>query len=280
MKRQSIENSIFPLVTIKQYNYYIIGSNLNEFFCSLQYKNVFNLLKELAEKNDIKDPKKTEDFSRGKLILLISVFASQRNYHSDNNTKKALNKIVELIHEFSGENKLKEINLLEDMYCVLPNNELRVDLLVKIVNTISTDEGLFRCNKSRLEEIVNNFNNFDYENEKVMKFYVELSILLQINKNFEFMHMSSSNISKFIIENFSEACKRPELLKILFFNLFNKLSTINFNYDLNTLNSGLNSLPQERKMVEAILNNNLKEVNNLDIKYFKNTYGSGNMIFK
>jgi len=165
------------------------------------------------------------------------------------------------------------------MYYLLPNNELKVDLLVKILGNISSDEGLFRSNKSRLEEIVNDFNNFDYGKENIMKFYVELYMVLQINKNFEFMNKIISKFSKFFNENFSESSKRPELLKIHFFNLFNKLSTTNFNYDLNTFNSCLNKLPQESKLVDAILKNNLKEVNDFDITYFKNTYGSGTSFY-
>jgi hypothetical protein len=233
------------------------------------------LLKELSEKSDIKDPKKAEDFSRGKLILLFSVFATQRNYHSDVNTKKALNKLVEIIHQFAGENKYTEMNFLEDLYYLLPNSDLKVDLLINILNIISTDVGLFRSNKSRLEEIINNFNNFDYGKENIVKIYVELSKVLETNKSFEFLNNDNIKINKFISDNFSEASKRPELLKIYFYNLFNKLSTQNFNTDLNTFKTGLSSLAQESKFVDAILKNNLQGVKDLDISYFNNTYGSG-----
>jgi transcription termination factor NusB len=222
------------------------------------------LLKELSEKSDIKDPKKAEDFSRGKLILLFSVFATQRNYHSDVNTKKALNKLVEIIHQFSGENKYTEMNFLEDLYYLLPNSDLKVDLLINILNIISTDVGLFRSNKSRLEEIINNFNNFDYGKENIVKIYVELSKVLETNKSFEFLNNDNIKINKFISDNFSEASKRPELLKIYFYNT-----------DLNTFKTGLSSLAQESKFVDAILKNNLQGVKDLDISYFNNTYGSG-----
>ena len=276
MKREYVKNSTSPKVLSINSNSFL-DSNVNEYFSTLQYSRLTSLLKELSEKSDIKDQKKIEEFHRGKLILLLSVFTSQRNFHTDMNTKKAFNNVVELIKQFAGENKYTFVNILEDFYALLPKSELKLDLTSIILEVIPTEEGLFRSNRGRLEEVLSDLIDADFGKEVAFKVYAALSKVLETNKSFDVMERLGEKIGAQIATNLAEASKRPEVLKLYFFILLNKLSTKNFNTNFATLKSSFSSLTNESKLVEAIVNNNIQGVSNFDAAYFTNTYGSGKL---
>jgi len=156
----------------------------------------------------------------------------------------------------------------------LPKSNLKVDMLITILEIISTEEGIFRSNRTRLEEILIDFNNSNFDRESVFRVYTALSEVLQSNKSFDFLNRLNGKIYQLISENLGEASKKLELLRIYFYLLFNKLSS-NFNNDLSILKTSLSNSSQESKFVEAIVNNNLQGVKELDTAYFNSTYGTG-----
>ena len=240
------------------------------------------ILKESANKNDIKDSKKVEEFNRNKLLLLLSLFTGQKNFQSsqkDQKTIKAFSNVVEIIKKVAGDNKYSYVTILEDFYSLLPaSSELKCDLLVVILESLNEDPSVYKSNKDRLSEILVDFNNFEFKKENYFKIYSILSKVLEQNKNFDLLKKKSvsSKIALLISHNLTEVQSFIGLDKLYFFILFNKFSIENFSANLTNLNSFFNSLSNESKVVQSIINSNLQIVKDLDANYFINTYGNSN----
>ena len=216
--------------------------------------------------------------------MLLSLFTGQKyflNSQKDQKTIKAFSNAVEIIKIVAGDNKYSSVSILEDFYALLPaSSELKCDLLVVILESLNEDPCVYKSNKDRFLEILIDFNNLEFKKENYFKIYSILSKVLEQNKNFDFLEKKSvsSKIALYISQNLTEVQSFIGLDKLYFFILFNKFSIENFSTNLTNLNSFFNSLTNESKVVQSIINNNLQNIKDLDANYFINTYGNSHGI--
>ena len=104
--------------------------------------------------------KRIDEYVQDKLILILSIIFKQRNFICDENNKKLLSKIFELIDSTSHNNYSQLIKV----YYILPeNSNFKVDLLKHLFNKITNIKPYIESIKNMIHDLENRKTNYSDE---------------------------------------------------------------------------------------------------------------------
>jgi hypothetical protein len=128
--------------------------------------------------------KRIDEYVQDKLILILSIIFKQRNFTYDENNKKLLSKIFELINSISQNNYSQLIKV----YYILPeNSNFKVDLMKHLFDKITDIKPYIESIKEMIHDFENRKTN--YSDEKLAEVFCSFGKLIVNNKLYSLLTM-------------------------------------------------------------------------------------------
>lgn len=253
------------------------GENLNDFLTENSLEDILNKLEDVS----LTKGKIAKGYRQNTLMLLVSMFAQQKNLHYDEKTQAIFNKLTSMLEKFS-ENAKNYVEALSDFYFMFgTNSEFKPNVLAKLYNILLTkvDKKTFIRLSPTLSEIGINFAQETFSTDEKCKIYNDLAEICF--KFFCFEPLENTGISNDIISVAESSSSTTEnLAKLFFYVNLKTITSQHLKLDLKeiwdkTMAKHKHSLPNEYKLLE-ILNDyyQIDQLNQVDFSYFENIYGN------